>query len=93
MCMHGDPIKGGFSYLEREKIARINALARKKRTEGLTEAEAQEQHELRMEYLRGFRENMQTMLENIRVEQIDGSYAPLEKKTSDPVKPTQRDGQ
>ena len=93
MCMHGDPIKGGFSNLESEKIARINALARKKRTEGLTEAEAQEQHELRMEYLRGFRENMQTMLENIRVEQIDGSYAPLEKKTSDPVKPTQRDGQ
>ncbi len=93
MCIHGDPIKGGFSNLESEKIARINALARKKRTEGLTEAEAQEQHALRMEYLRAFRENTQALFENIRVEQIDGSYAPLEKKTSDPVQPAPRDGQ
>ena len=80
--------------MESEKIARINALARKKRTEGLTEAEAQEQHALRMEYLRAFRENMQAMLEDIHVEQMDGGYAPLEKKAANlEIKPTAGDGQ
>ena len=33
-----------------EKIARINALAKKSKTEGLTEAEKQEQAALRQEY-------------------------------------------
>ena len=66
--------------MESAKIERINALARKKRTEGLNEDEAAEQHALRMEYLHAFRQNMQAMLEDIRIEQADGSYTPLDKK-------------
>ena len=44
--------------MEHEKFERINELARKKKTIGLTEAELAEQAELRAQYLREFRENM-----------------------------------
>lgn len=63
-----------------ERVARINELARKKRTEGLTDEELQEQQQLRAEYLRDFRNGMEQMLESIVVEQPDGSTKPLDKK-------------
>lgn len=66
--------------MEHEKIERINELARKKKTIGLTEAELAEQAELRAQYLREFRENMEATLKAVRVEQADGTYKPLEKK-------------
>ena len=44
--------------MEKWKIDRINELARKKKTVGLTEAEVAEQATLRREYLDGFRANM-----------------------------------
>ena len=66
--------------MEQEKIERINELARKKKTVGLTEAELAEQAELRAQYLREFRENMEATLKAVRVEQADGTYKPLEKK-------------
>ena len=66
--------------MEHEQIERINELARKKKTVGLTEAEAQEQAELRAQYLREFRANMEATLQAVRVEQEDGSYKPLVKK-------------
>lgn len=44
--------------MDPKKIERINELARKKRTVGLTEGEVQEQAALRQEYLEGFRANM-----------------------------------
>ena len=66
--------------MEHEKIERINELARKKKTVGLTEAELAEQAELRAQYLREFRENMEATLKAVRVEQADGTYKPLEKK-------------
>ena len=47
--------------MERKKIERINELARKKKTEGLTEEETAEQAALRHEYLAEFRENLKTM--------------------------------
>jgi uncharacterized protein YnzC (UPF0291/DUF896 family) len=65
-----------------ERNARINALARKKRAEGLTEDELQEQQRLRLEYLREFRQGMEQMLESIVVEQPDGSVVPLRKRSS-----------
>jgi uncharacterized protein YnzC (UPF0291/DUF896 family) len=65
-----------------ERNARINALARKKRAEGLTEEELQEQQSLRLAYLREFRQGMEQMLESIVVEQPDGSVAPLRKRSS-----------
>lgn len=66
--------------MEPEQIARINALARKSRTLGLTAEEAQEQQQLRTQYLREFRANMEQTLQNVRVEQVDGTYQPLTKK-------------
>lgn len=67
--------------MEREKIERINELARKKKTVGLTEAEMQEQAVLRREYLDGFRANMEAVLAGVVIQQPDGSKTPLKKKT------------
>ncbi len=66
--------------MEHEKVQRINELARKKRTVGLTEAELAEQQALRAQYLAEFRQNMEETLKAVRVEQADGTYAPLKKK-------------
>lgn len=70
--------------MEHEKIERINELARKKKAEGLTEAELAEQAQLRAQYLKEFRENMEATLRAVRVEQEDGSYKPLVKKEKKP---------
>ena len=66
--------------MEKEQIDRINELARKKKTVGLTEAEVEEQAALRAQYLKEFRANMEATLQAVRVEQADGTYKPLEKK-------------
>ena len=66
--------------MEKEQIERINELARKKKSVGLTAAEAEEQAALRAQYLREFRANMEATLQAVRVEQEDGTYKPLEKK-------------
>lgn len=58
--------------LTKEKIDRINVLARKSKTEGLTPEEKQEQAELRSEYLAKFRENFRGHLESIRFVDDDG---------------------
>lgn len=52
--------------LEKKKIDRINELARKKKAEGLSEEEHQEQAELRAEYLESFRKNFRKHLDNVR---------------------------
>jgi len=58
----------------------MNALARKRKAEGLTEAETAEQAELRRRYLKAFREGMEAQLDQIWLEQEDGSYDKLRKK-------------
>ena len=70
----------GISVMEKEQIERINELARKKKTIGLTEEEIVEQAALRQQYLAEFRANMEATLQAVRVEQADGTYKPLEKK-------------
>lgn len=62
------------------RVARINELARKKRTVGLTEAELAEQARLRAEYLQAFRQGMEEMLGSIVIQEPDGSQHPLERK-------------
>ncbi len=52
--------------LDKEKIDRINELARKKKTEGLTREEQEEQASLRAEYLENFRRNFRQQLDNVR---------------------------
>ena len=67
--------------MEHEQIERINELARKKKTVGLTQEEQSEQAALRAQYLQEFRVNMEDTLKRVRVEQADGTYRPLIKKT------------
>ena len=70
--------------MEKKKIERINELARKKKSSGLTEAEEKEQAALRKEYLDGYRENLKAMLDSIVVQEKDGSRHPLQKKEKSP---------
>ena len=63
-----------------QKIARINELAKKKREQGLTDAEAAEQQELRKEYIQSVRRNLEAQLGTIVVQEKDGSRHKLEKK-------------
>ena len=63
--------------MEQKKIDRINALAKKKREEGLTPEEAAEQQALREEYLAAFRASFKGTLESTVVEYPDGSRKPL----------------
>ena len=63
-----------------EKIDRINELARKAKTEGLTEEEAAERHKLRQEYLENFRKNFESQLSQIQIVEPDGSVTPVVKK-------------
>ena len=66
--------------MEHEQIERINELARKKKTVGLTEAELRERDELRAQYLKEWRESMQDMLDNTYIQQADGTKVKLQKK-------------
>ncbi len=63
--------------MEKEKIERINALAKKKKAEGLSPEETAEQAALREEYLREFRAGFGKVLENTVIEYPDGSRTPL----------------
>ncbi|MEO1770451.1 MULTISPECIES: DUF896 family protein [Enterococcus] len=55
-----------------EKIARINELAKKKKSEGLTNAEEKEQKVLREEYLSTFRSGMRHHIEGMKIVDPDG---------------------
>ena len=59
--------------MEKQKIARINALAKKAKTEGLTDAEKVEQKQLRDEYIAEYRANLKAQLDNTVVINPDGS--------------------
>ena len=48
-------------------VARINELAKKKKTQGLTDAELKEQKELRERFLENFREGFKQQLEAIEL--------------------------
>ncbi len=64
-----------------EKVARINALARKSRTpEGLTEEEKAEQAALRREYVDAVKQSLEGHLGNTVVLEPDGTKRKLKKK-------------
>ena len=53
--------------MERKKIERINELAKKARTIGLTDEEIAERDSLRKEYLDAIRRNFQQTLDSIEI--------------------------
>ncbi len=63
-----------------DKIKRINFLAKKAKSEGLTDAEKEEQAKLRAEYIQGFRNSMKTQLDNIRIVDEKGNRTPIKRK-------------
>ena len=63
-----------------EKIKRINELYHKSQAEGLTEEEKAEQARLRAEYVANIRANLKSQLDNISIQESDGSITELGKK-------------
>ncbi|MCI8404997.1 MAG: DUF896 domain-containing protein [Clostridia bacterium] len=53
--------------MERRKIERINALAKKAKTVGLTDEEIAERDVLRKEYLSAIRQNFKQTLDSIEI--------------------------
>ena len=65
--------------LDPKKIERINELARKKKTVGLTPVEQEEQLLLRQEHLEVFRGGMRNHIEGLKVVDEDGNDVTPEK--------------
>ncbi|GIN70367.1 UPF0291 protein [Bacillus sp. J14TS2] len=65
--------------LSKEKIKRINQLAKKAKASGLSNEEAKEQTKLRSEYLQQFRSSMRQTIENVRVFDTEGQDVTPEK--------------
>lgn len=63
-----------------EKIKRINELYRKSQAEELNEAEKKEQAELRSEYVANIRANLRGQLDQIDIQEKDGSITNLGEK-------------
>ncbi len=62
-------------------IKRINELAKKQKTEGLTDTEKAEQAELRKEYIAKFRQGVENTLSNVYIVDEKGNKKKVEKKT------------
>ncbi|WP_027963272.1 DUF896 domain-containing protein [Halalkalibacillus halophilus] len=65
--------------LSEEEIKRINELANKKKTEGLTDKEQKEQKKLREEYLQSFRSSFKNQLQSMKVVDPEGTDVTPEK--------------
>ena len=63
--------------MKEKDIQRINELARKSKTQGLTEAEKAEQKKLRMEFVADVKANLRSQLNNISIVEKDGSITDL----------------
>ena len=66
--------------MEQEKIARINALARKAKAEGLPPEEITERDQLRKEYIADVKRSLVGQLENTTIVRPDGSRQKVTKK-------------
>lgn len=63
-----------------EQIARINELAKKKKTVGLTDSEKAEQDALRKEYILAYKRSLEQQLNNTYILYPDGTKKKVEKK-------------
>ena len=66
--------------MEEQKVKRINELYRKSKAEGLTEAERKEQKILRREYIESLKRHLRSQLDNIDIEEKDGTIVNLGEK-------------
>ncbi|WP_049728341.1 DUF896 domain-containing protein [Dorea sp. D27] len=66
--------------MDGKKIARINELYHKSKAEGLTDAERKEQQVLRREYVDAFKQNLRSQLNQISIEETDGTITDLGEK-------------
>ena len=67
--------------MTQEKIARINELAHKSKTTGLTEAEKAEQQALRKEYLEDMKASLRAQLEHTSIQEPDGTIHKVTRRT------------
>ncbi len=63
--------------MDDKKIARINELYHKSKSEGLSEEEKVEQQILRQEYIDSIKRNIRSQLDNASVKNPDGTITPL----------------
>ncbi len=66
--------------MDQKTIDRINELARKSKSVGLTPKEKDEQKRLRQEYIAAIRGNLRAQLDSIDVKEKDGSITNLGEK-------------
>ncbi len=66
--------------MEQKKIDRINFLAKKQKSEGLTEEEKAEQFALRREYIDSFKRSLTSQLDNMYIVEPDGSKRKVKPK-------------
>ena len=66
-----------------EKIKRINELYHKSQAEGLSAEEKDEQARLRKEYINSVKVNLRSQLNNINIQNEDGSVTNLGKKNAE----------
>lgn len=66
--------------MDNTKIDRINTLANKQKSVGLTEEEKIEQAALRKEYIESIRASLRANLNNISIQEADGSITDLGEK-------------
>ena len=66
--------------MDKSRIDRINELYRKPKAEGLSEVEKMEQQILRKEYIDAIKRNLTSQLDNISIQEKDGSITDLGKK-------------
>lgn len=66
--------------MDEQKIKRINELYRKSKAEGLTDPEKKEQKILRQEYIDSFKRNLRSQLNQIDIEEKDGTVVNLGEK-------------
>ncbi|MFT4107249.1 MAG: DUF896 domain-containing protein [Lacrimispora sp.] len=69
--------------MNQERIDRINTLYHKSKSVGLTEEEKAEQQTLRQEYILAIRNSLRGNLNNISIQEADGSITDLGKKYGD----------
>lgn len=66
--------------MNQKDIDRINELYHKSKNEGLTPEETAEQKKLRQDYIQAIRRNLRGSLNNISIEEKDGSITNLGEK-------------